>query len=74
LTHILIRVNMDSYYKKDGDKMKSENIIIKVAPSMKRELKISAEKKDMTMSEYIRFLYIQDAARTKESEVDNGSY
>jgi hypothetical protein len=52
--------------------MKKENLMIRLSKKMKDSIKESAKKNQMTISEYIRFLCIQDISRSekKESEVE----
>lgn len=48
--------------------MKNENMMIRVSKKMKESIKESALKNEMSISEYIRFLYIQNISREEESE------
>lgn len=43
-------------------------MMIRVSKKMKESIKESALKNEMSISEYIRFLYIQNISREEESE------
>jgi len=58
------------YFVHGGETMKNENMMIRVSKKMKESIKESALKNDMSISEYIRFLYIQNISREEEREVE----
>ena len=51
--------------------MKTEKLFIRISYKMKEEMKKIADEKEMSISEYIRFLYIQDISRSEKKESED---